>query len=534
MQKLSEIWAANALADGGIYLGRGNKGFIFAPKECGVLVLGPPRSGKTTSVVVPNVLIAPSSVVVTSTKRDVIDQTYRIRNKIGPCYIFNPANESSLHNEVETIGWSPLDYSAEFDKALLTARSMVTSARPDANKGESQHWTQRATELLATLLHAASVADISFRDFIGWVNRHEGDSAIKILASKESASEMALDVLTGIINTDFREQSGIWSTASSVCSCYQSSGVIASSELPRLDYTSFLKEKSTVYVVASGETQQLLAPVIAGFISDIKRAAYVNHAKEETMAGNSSANSNRLLLVLDELANIAPLYDLPEIISEGASQGVLTLACLQDLSQARRRWPTVADGFFTLFQTKFILPGLGDRQTLENISLICGEKDEIVYSKTSHGKKFNDKKDSHTASVRKVRRLPIDEISRGNKGKALVLMGSNVGEVNLTPGYTLQDKKAAEIYTADKSDNKSSEKNRYANAIFDKGKKIAYQHRNDLPKSRDIISKYAGRYHDGLKGEKTNKLSPKAKDNLFGAAKKDISYSDISKDSRSL
>jgi hypothetical protein len=149
-------------------------------------------------------------------------------------------------------------------------------------------------------------------------------------------------------------------------------------------------------------------------------------------------SSPQLLLALYELSNIAPLYDLPEIIAEGGSQGVLTLACLQDLSQARRRWPTIADGFFTLFYTKFILPGLGDRQTLENISLLCGDRDEIVYSKTTHRKGSREKQDSRTASLRRVRRLPVDEVSRGKDGKALVLMGNSVGEVNLTPSYELQ------------------------------------------------------------------------------------------------
>ena len=44
------------------------------------------------------------------------------------------------------------------------------------------------------------------------------------------------------------------------------------------------------------------------------------------------------LLALDEVANIAPIPDLPAMVSEGAGQGLLVLACLQDLSQARVRW----------------------------------------------------------------------------------------------------------------------------------------------------------------------------------------------------
>jgi type IV secretory pathway TraG/TraD family ATPase VirD4 len=80
----------------------------------------------------------------------------------------------------------------------------------------------------------------------------------------------------------------------------------------------------------------------------------------------------RLLLALDELANVAPLPRLAGIVSEGGGQGVLTLACLQDLSQARSRWGTAADGFLSLFSTTVVLPGIADRPTLELLSQLAG------------------------------------------------------------------------------------------------------------------------------------------------------------------
>ena len=75
-----------------------------------------------------------------------------------------------------------------------------------------------------------------------------------------------------------------------------------------------------------------------------------------------------MLFALDEVANIAPLEELPQIASEGGGQGLLLLAALQDLSQARQRWGAQADGFLTLFGTKLILPGIADTRTLETVS----------------------------------------------------------------------------------------------------------------------------------------------------------------------
>jgi hypothetical protein len=59
---------------------------------------------------------------------------------------------------------------------------------------------------------------------------------------------------------------------------------------------------------------------------------------------------------LDEVANIAPLQELPQIASEGGGQGLTLLAALQDLSQARARWGKAADGFLTLFRRQAAAP----------------------------------------------------------------------------------------------------------------------------------------------------------------------------------
>ena len=78
------------------------------------------------------------------------------------------------------------------------------------------------------------------------------------------------------------------------------------------------------------------------------------------------------LLALDEVANIAPIPDLPAMLSEGAGQGLLVMACLQDLSQARARWGSAADGFLTLFGTTVVFPGIADVATLRDLSALGG------------------------------------------------------------------------------------------------------------------------------------------------------------------
>jgi type IV secretory pathway TraG/TraD family ATPase VirD4 len=139
------------------------------------------------------------------------------------------------------------------------------------------------------------------------------------------------------------------------------------------------------------------------------------------------------------LANIAPLHDLPTLVAEGGSQGVVTLACLQDLAQARARWDREADGFLSLFGTKLVFPGIGDTRTLEAISLLAGEHEVPTTSVTRGSRRSGlgafGRGTTRTVSMRKDRVLPVDAIARGYRGCVLGLEGAEPGFLRMTPWY---------------------------------------------------------------------------------------------------
>src|SRR4051812_31023779 len=74
------LQAARELAgrdQGTVFLGlrADTQAWLTASRQQSVLVLGPPRSGKTSTVICPSILIAPGPVVSTSTKLDVLHAT---------------------------------------------------------------------------------------------------------------------------------------------------------------------------------------------------------------------------------------------------------------------------------------------------------------------------------------------------------------------------------------------------------------------------------------------------------------------------
>ena len=316
----------------GIYLGAANGEPVFAPHEHGTLVLGPPRSGKTSSVVVPNVLAAAGAVVAVSTKRDVLDETHAARRRLGACLLFDPSGTVRIPSGVHAIGWSPLAASATWDGAVFMAESMVGASREGRDRVDSSHWTERAAALLSSVFHGAALAGAPLDVVVSAVNRRSPELFVTTLARHDAT--LALDLLIGITETEEREQSAIWSTASGALAGYRTGAALASAGLDPFDPERFVHGRSTLFITSPAEYQLHLAPLVAGIIRDVRTAAYEHNATTR------SRSDPPVLLVLDELANIAPLHDLPLLIAEGASQGVVTLASLQDLSQARARFGT--------------------------------------------------------------------------------------------------------------------------------------------------------------------------------------------------
>jgi type IV secretion system protein VirD4 len=409
----------------GLYLGTGPGGLAFAPPQHALLVLGPPRAGKTSGVVVPNVLAATGSVVSTSTKPDVLEATAARRGRMGRCWLLDPTATVPVPPGVTAARWSPVQACTTWDEALVTVRSMVGAARPNPG-ADASHWTERAEALLTPLLHAAATGGHDMEAVVRWVLRQDLDTPRAELAGR--GAMLAADVLAGLAATDGRELSGIWSTAAGVLGAYRADAALAAARRPNLDPRALAGTGDTVYICAPARHQALVAPIVVAFLEQVRAGAY------ERAAHGSPGPP--VVLALDELANMAPLPDLPTLVSEGGGQGVLTLACLQDLSQARSRWGQAADGFLSLFGTKLVLPGIADLATVELVSRLGGEVD-IPTRSVSRSPWWSSGRGAPTTtwSTHRQRRLPVDAVSQQPNGSALVLAGNRAPTRISLPGW---------------------------------------------------------------------------------------------------
>lgn len=414
---------------GGAYLGATARGgWRFARAERAVLLLGPPRSGKTSGVIIPSLLSHDGPAVSTSTKPDVVTATAPARVRLGEVWGFDPTGTSQVAG-VEQLRWSPITCSTSWDGALRMARAMVTGASVGTGTTDRSHWSKRAQALLAPLLHAAAISDGGIDRVVQWVLGHEYDEPGRILVA--AGAELAAGVMVGIANTEVRERSSIYSSAADAIDAYTSSAALAAARDPNFDPDRFVRSRDTIYIDAPADRQHLAAPLVCGLLSEIREATYRAYRNGEL--------SHRVLFALDEVANIAPLDELPQIASEGGGQGLLLLAALQDLSQARQRWGAAADGFLTLFGTKLVLPGIADQQTIESISVALGEYDRRLTSdtRTHHPSSYLAQR-SRTTSIHRQRVLSPGEIANIPAGHALHLDGIDWELLSVTPGHAVE------------------------------------------------------------------------------------------------
>ncbi len=295
------------------------------------------------------------------------------------------------------------------------------------------------------------------RTVLTWVDRRQALPAQQILAGEPGgATELARNLLDGLVATDERELSGIWSTASGALGGFRSEAALAATDRPRL--------RSRPLRAFGGHHLHRRPGPPPGPGGTHGGRAHRGHPAGHLRPGRrqdpTGPDQPPVLLALDEVANIAPLPDLPSMVSEGGGQGLVTLACLQDLSQARHRWPGQADGFPSLFGTTVVLPGIGDVRTLEALSTLAGDEETGRPGPSRPGAPSTDRpladlvaggrpQYGESVSTQWRRRLPADVIARGTVGHALAfdhrnrpawipLAPSHAGEPwrTLRAGYT--------------------------------------------------------------------------------------------------
>ena len=154
----SEIKKAGLVDGKGIIVGKKGADYLMFDGPQHVLVSAPTRSGKGVSVVIPNLLTWPQSVVGLDIKRENWDLTSGYRSKYGQrCYLFNPgASDGRTHR------YNPLERVARIENPEQRYTELAKIADyflTVSDKGAASDFLMEGRELFVAaglLAHAAT------------------------------------------------------------------------------------------------------------------------------------------------------------------------------------------------------------------------------------------------------------------------------------------------------------------------------------------------------------------------------------------
>jgi type IV secretion system protein VirD4 len=340
-------------------------------------VVGPHGSGKTFGVLIPQLLLWDGPAVSTSTKPDVIRATAGRRLRLaegadGRVCVYAPtAGPDELVEGLRPIHWSPLAGCQDTRVATLRVDALVNTAQVSRGVEDPTHWRAGAARVLRPYFLAAAHHPVRPGDLTvvhDWLTRREFDEPLAILEDLNTFDgDQWAAGLRGVADTPPRELGSFFSAAENALAATADPKVLRSTMATDLDPVEFLTTRSTLYIVSPSEHQVVVAPLISALVESIVVAAYDLH--------RAGRLDHRLLLSLDEIANIAPLPSLGSIASQGTSQGVNLSWAAQSVAQLRERYgPDMAYAIWSESTAKVVFGGLADAPLLNDLSSLIGER----------------------------------------------------------------------------------------------------------------------------------------------------------------
>ncbi|ANB07194.1 type VI secretion protein [Streptomyces ambofaciens] len=295
---------------------------------------GPPDTRLSTAV---NALreAEGAALVITSSPALWAD-TKDARAKLGPCHLYDP---NHLCDTPARLHWSPTTGCEDRPTATTRAAALLAPVRPTARLDQAVGDT--AELLLRSYLHAAAVDGRTVRHVHRWSQGLQIQDAVRILRTSPKAAAGAAGELEGALTAhperrDMAQQ--LTARALATLSTVNIREACTPNRTDALALDSFVHEQGTLYVVGESiedpRTSPGAMPLLTALVSSV-----VERGRRMAERSSSGRLDPPLTLVLDDVAAVAPLPQLPELLATGADRGMPTLALLRSREQGRARWP---------------------------------------------------------------------------------------------------------------------------------------------------------------------------------------------------
>lgn len=291
----------------------------------------------TLAAAVATATAAPGPLILATTDPALWSETKDARAKLGPLLTYDPTHRLDTPARLR---WSPTSGCDDLAIATARAAALLAPVRPSGTLDSAV--ADAAQTLLRCWLHAAAVDGRPFRQLHRWAHATgAAQEPVRILRTSPKASAGQAGELESVLtaHTERREMAkqlvGRALTALSsihirdACNPLRADSVILE---------SFIDEGGTLYVVGEPiedpRTDPGAMPLLTALLSSV-----VEHGRRMAERSSDGRLDPPLTLVLDDIAALAPLPALPDLLESGRTRGLLTLATMRSQEQARARWP---------------------------------------------------------------------------------------------------------------------------------------------------------------------------------------------------
>lgn len=297
------------------------------------LVYGDAGTRRPTAI--QSILDAAGPALVITSEPGIWAETKDARSKLGPVHVYDPGH---LCDTPARLHWSPTARCEDAAVAAARATALLAPVRPRAIIDTAMADT--AETLLRCWLHSAAVENRPFKQVHRWAQGGGTQEAVRILRTHPKAAAGMAGLLESALTAhpERREiAQQLTARALSALSSVHIREACTPNRNDALALESFVNEGGTLYLVGEPiedpRSQPGAMPLLTALASDV-----VEHGRR--MAARSSAGrlDPPMTLVLDDVAAVAPLPRLPELLATGQDQGMSTLVLLRSVEQARARW----------------------------------------------------------------------------------------------------------------------------------------------------------------------------------------------------
>ena len=430
---------------------------IGLPKEGSGMIVGAPSSGKTIAGhrMLLNIEkadqdkgILPVKVIVTSIKpRDisgVVTPYFRsLGMKVQMWDLTGKTTDTDTYGDPAR--WSPVLSASNYDKATLMGKRIVQSARDPEKKGETtDFWDKQNTIAVAVPLLASHIRRRSYEQALQWSKSWDdpkADDVEGILRSHGDAdgASAALQDWCGLRSAQLdRNLDGTWSarpngaqasvtgesmkrTLDGIMTELARQEAYDATDNPNFHPKEWVRAEgsSGLFLIGNmrqkGMTRSLFAPVLEEIIAE--SLDFANECEDEKLPF-------RLVIFLDEIANLAPIASLEEIFSTSRSTGISIIAVVQSYAQFELLYgPTVARILLGSSTVILVLAGATDPDFIRDLSTIGGSKrvelndDQVSTHPLIEGQ--------HLLNLKKP------DTTKGAPGTALMIMDTAATEIEM-------------------------------------------------------------------------------------------------------